>query len=52
MKKTGVPKMIAEHQSYIDALKKRDAETLKRSLYENLAERIEGISRETDFYIV
>ena len=50
--KTGVPKMIAEHQSYIDALKKRDAETLKRSLYENLAERIEGISRETDFYIV
>ena len=50
--KTGVPKMIAEHQSYIDALKKRDAETLKRALYENLAERIEGISRETDFYIV
>ena len=50
--KTGVPKMIAENQSYIDALKKRDAETLKRSLYENLAERIECISRETDFYIV
>jgi DNA-binding GntR family transcriptional regulator len=42
--------MIAEHQGYIDALKDRDAERLKKSLYDTLGVRIEGISKETDYY--
>ena len=37
--------MIAEHQGYIDALKDRDAERLKKSLYDTLGVRIEGISK-------
>ena len=40
---TGVKKMIAEHQSYIDFLKNKDAEGLKKALSENLGERIQGI---------
>lgn len=46
----GVKKMIAEHQSYIDFLKKKDAQSLKNALSDNLKERIEGISQETDYY--
>ena len=42
--------MIAEHQGYIDALKDRDAERLKKSLYDTLGVRIDGISKETDYY--
>lgn len=48
----GVDKMIAEHQSYIDALKAKDAEGLKKALRDNLSDRIEGISKETDYYMV
>lgn len=47
----GVDKIIAEHQSYIDALKAGDSETLKNKLSATLAKRIEGISRESDYYI-
>ena len=47
---TGVKKMIAEHQSYIDFLKNKDAEGLKKALSENLGERIQGIYQETDYY--
>lgn len=51
IKKTnGAKNMIAEHQGYIDALKDRDAERLKKSLYDTLGVRIEGISKETDYY--
>ena len=46
----GVKKMIAEHQSYIDFLKKKDAQSLKKALSDNLGERIKGISQETDYY--
>ena len=46
----GAKNMIAEHQGYIDALKNRDAERLKKSLYDTLGVRIEGISKETDYY--
>lgn len=46
----GAKNMIAEHQEYIDALKDRDAERLKKSLYDTLGVRIEGISKETDYY--
>lgn len=46
----GVKNMIAEHQGYIDALKDRDAERLKKSLYDTLGVRIDGISKETDYY--
>ena len=46
----GAKNMIAEHQGYIDALKDRDAERLKKSLYDTLAVRIDGISKETDYY--
>ena len=48
----GAKNMIAEHQGYIDALKDRDAERLKKSLYDTLGVRIEGISKETDYYTV
>ena len=48
----GAKNMIAEHQGYIDALKDRDAERLKKSLYDTLGVRIEGISKETDYYIL
>ena len=51
IKNTNVAKnMIAEHQGYIDALKDRDAERLKKSLYDTLGVRIDGISKETDYY--
>lgn len=46
----GAKNMIAEHQGYIDALKDRDAERLKKSLYDTLGVTIEGISKETDYY--
>ena len=46
----GAKNMIAEHQGYIDALKDRDAERLKKSLYDTLNIRIDGISTETDYY--
>lgn len=46
----GTKNMIAEHQGYIDALKDRDAERLKKSLYDTLGVRIDGISKETDYY--
>lgn len=48
----GVEKMIAEHQSYIDALKAKDAETLQGRLHASLADRIEGITQKSDFYMV
>ncbi|MDY5846025.1 MAG: GntR family transcriptional regulator [Bariatricus sp.] len=48
----GVENMIAEHQSYLDALKCKDADSLKKSLENNLAHRIEGIKKKTDFYMV
>lgn len=46
----GAKNMIAEHQGYIDALKDRDAERLKKSLYDTLGVRIDGISKETDYH--
>ena len=46
----GAKNMIAEHQGYIDALKDRDAERLKKSLYDTLGVSIDGISKETDYY--
>lgn len=46
----GAKNMIAEHQGYIDALKDRDAERLKKSLYDTLGVRIDGISKEKDYY--
>lgn len=46
----GAKNMIAEHQGHIDALKDRDAERLKKSLYDTLGVRIDGISKETDYY--
>lgn len=46
----GAKNMIAEHQGYIDALKDRDAERLKKSLYDTLGVRIDGILKETDYY--
>ena len=46
----GAKNMIAEHQGYIDALKDRDAERLKKSLYDTLGVRIDGISKETGYY--
>ena len=45
-------KMIAEHQGYLDAMKQRDAKTLKESLYENLNSRIQRISKGSDFYMI
>lgn len=46
----GVDKIIAEHQSYIDALKDGDSESLRQMLCDTLAKRIEGISAESDYY--
>ena len=46
----GAKNMIAEHQLYIYARKDRDAERLKKSLYDTLGVRIDGISKETDYY--
>lgn len=46
----GVDKIIAEHQSYIDALKAGDSESLRQKLCDTLAKRIEGISAESDYY--
>lgn len=48
----GVDFNIAEHQSYIDALKAGDSQELKQKLYDNLAKRIEGISTESDYYTI
>lgn len=45
-------KMIAEHQGYLDAVKRKDAEALKESLYENLNNRIQRISKGSDFYMI
>lgn len=45
-------KMIAEHQSYIEALKEKDGEKLKQYLMENLEHRIENIAQNKDFYTV
>lgn len=47
----GVDKIIEEHQSYIDTLKAGDSEALKSKLSATLAKRIEGISKESDYYI-
>lgn len=46
-----VKKMIAEHHSYIDALKNKDAAALKQRLYDSLANRIDGISKNAEYYI-
>lgn len=46
----GADKLIAEHQSYIEALKKKDAETLRQKLHDNLTKRIKGIYTESDYY--
>jgi len=46
----GVDKIIAEHQSYIDALKAGDSESLRQKLCDTLAKRIQGISAESDYY--
>lgn len=46
----GVDKIIAEHQSYIDALKAGDSESLRQKLCATLAKRIEGVSAESDYY--
>lgn len=46
----GVDKIIAEHQSYIDALKDGDSESLRQKLCDTLAKRIKGISAESDYY--
>lgn len=48
--KNGVKNMIAEHQSYIDYLKNKDIDGIKKALYDNLGERINGISAEKDYY--
>lgn len=48
----GVETNIAEHQSYIDALKVRDAQALKQKLHDNLAKRIESIFTESDYYSI
>lgn len=45
-----VKKMIAEHHSYIDALKNKDAAALKQRLYDSLANRIDGISKNAEYY--
>lgn len=45
----GADNMIAEHQSYIDALKNGDSVALSQKLYDNLGKRIEGISTESDY---
>ena len=42
--------VIKNTNGYIDALKDRDAERLKKSLYDTLGVRIDGISKETDYY--
>lgn len=51
-KSEDMEKMIAEHQGYLDAMKQRDAKTLKESLYENLDSRIQRISKGSDFYMI
>lgn len=48
----GVDAMIAEHESYINALEQGDAEFLKKQLYDNLQKRIDGIYAEKDYYTV
>lgn len=45
-------KMIAEHQGYLDAVREKDAEALKKALYENLNNRIQRISKGSDFYMI
>lgn len=44
--------MIAEHESYITSLKRKDGETLKRQLQDNLESRILNISQNKDFYMI
>ena len=46
----GADKMIAEHYSYIEALKSGEARLLQQRLHDNLALRIEGISKDSDYY--
>ena len=46
----GASNMISEHQGYIDALKNKDPEGLKKAMYDALGVRIEGISKEPDYY--
>ena len=43
-------KMIAEHQSYLDALKRRDSELIYRLLQQNLKSRAENIPYYSDVY--
>lgn len=45
----GADNMVAEHQSYIDALKNGDSGVLSQKLYDNLGKRIEGISVESKY---
>lgn len=49
-KSAGAEQMIAEHARYVDALERKDAQTLKQMLHDTLGKRIEGISTETDYY--
>lgn len=46
----GRDKEFGWSQQYIDALKNKDPEGLKKALYDALGVRIEGISKETDYY--
>ena len=47
-----VHNMIAEHESYITSLKRKDGETLKRQLQDSLESRILNISQNKDFYMI
>jgi DNA-binding GntR family transcriptional regulator len=47
----GIQTLINEHQYYIDALKQRDKDGLKKKLSDNLQKRIDGISEKKDFNI-
>jgi DNA-binding GntR family transcriptional regulator len=44
------PKMRNEHQSYIDALKKRDAVLIRRLFQESLGKHAQGLSEELERY--
>ena len=43
-------KTIEEHHGYIDALKNRDAEELRRRLHDSLGDRIQGIMLNAEYY--
>lgn len=45
----GAARSIAEHQSYIDALKNGDFESLRQKLHDNIAKRIDAISADSDY---